>query len=270
MMQSLWTAASGMTSQQRNLDVISNNISNINTTGYKRETPQFKTLLYQTVQDTSTDSQGAPKPLGVQVGLGVRNSSIRTEYSQGILDETGNKFDLALEGKGFFMIGLPNGEIAYTRSGAFGVSMGYNGSSLVDSEGNPVLDINGEPIIFDINMDITNLSINDTGNIIHDDGQGNYQQMFQIGLAQFNNPAGLSKISNSLLIETESSGAPRIEAYDGNIENTKVVSGYLEGSNVDVAGEMVDLIVAQRAYEMNSKAIQASDEMLQIANNLRR
>lgn len=270
MMRSLWTAASGMTTQQTNVDVIANNISNINTTGYKKETSQFKTLLYQTIQDESTDSQGTTKPIGVQVGLGVRNSAIRSEFTQGILTETGNDFDLALEGKGFFMIQQADGQTAYTRNGSLGISMGNNGSVLVNSEGQPLLDINGVPIAFGNNLSTDNISIDMNGNVIYDDGMGNYQQLYQIGIAQFNNPAGLHKISNSLLLETENSGEARLEAFDDNLINSKVISGYLEGSNVDAANEMVDLIVAQRAYEMNSKAIQASDEMLQLANNLRR
>lgn len=270
MMRSLWTAASGMITQQTNVDVIANNISNINTTGFKRETPQFKTLLYQTIQNEATDANGSIKPIGVQVGLGVRNSAVRSEYTQGILLETGNDFDLALEGKGFFMIQQPNGEVAYTRNGSFGISMGHEGGILVNSEGQPVLDINGSAITFPSDFDIVNISVDMDGYIVYDDGAGNHQQLYQIGIAQFNNPAGLNKMSNSLLSETENSGPARVEALDDNLSNSKVISGYLEGSNVDAANEMVDLIVAQRAYEMNSKAIQASDDMLQLANNLRR
>lgn len=270
MMRSLWTAASGMITQQTNVDVIANNISNINTTGYKRETPQFKTLLYQTIQDESTNREGTTKPIGVQVGLGVRNSAIRSEFTQGILIETGNVFDLAIKGEGFFMVQQADGQIAYTRNGSFGISMGNNGSTLVNSEGQPVLDINGTPIVFGNNLSTDNITIDMNGDVIYDDGMGNYQLLFKIGVAQFNNPAGLHKISNSLLLDTENSGEARIEAFDDDLVGSNVISRYLEGSNVDAANEMVDLIVAQRAYEMNSKAIQASDEMLQLANNLRR
>ena len=270
MMRSLWTAASGMITQQTNVDVIANNISNINTTGFKRETPQFKTLLYQTIQDESTDNEGNRKPLGIQVGLGVRNSAIRSDYMQGVLSETNNQFDFAIEGQGFFMIQLPDGETAYTRNGSFRIAVGYNENRLVNSEGYPVLDVNGEPIAFDYNMNVNNISIDDIGNITYLDGSGSYQTLYRLGIAQFNNPAGLSKMSGSLLTESEGSGNSRIEAFDNDLEGSKVASGYLESSNVDAANEMVDLIVAQRAYEMNSKAIQASDEMLQLANNIRR
>ena len=270
MMRSLWTAASGMITQQTNVDVIANNISNINTTAYKRETPQFKTLLYQTIQEESTDNQGLVKPLGIQVGLGVYNTAISSKYTQGAPIQTDNKYDLAIEGKGFFMIQLPDGQTAYTRNGAFNISTGYNGNMLVNSEGYPVLDISGSPISLNENIDTSQISIEDNGAILYKDAFDNYQELTRIGVVQFNNPSGLEKMSNSLLAETERSGVARLEIFDDNLENSKVLSGYLEGSNVEAANEMVDLIVAQRAYEMNSKAIQASDEMLQLANNLRR
>ena len=269
MIRSLWTAASGMISQQTNVDVIANNISNINTSGFKRETPQFKTLLYQTIQEDPTNNTGA-NPLGIQVGLGVRNSAIRSEYTQGVLSETGNTFDFAIEGNGFFMVELPNGETAYTRNGSFRIAAGYEANMLVNSEGYPILDMNGSRIVFNQDIDINKISIDEGGNFIYNYDDINYQILHTLGLAQFNNPAGLSKMSGSLLTQTPGSGNPRIEAYDNNLNTSKVRSGYLEGSNVDAANEMVDLIVAQRAYEMNSKAIQASDEMLQLANNLRR
>lgn len=269
MMRSLWTAASGMITQQTNVDVIANNISNINTTGFKRETPQFKTLLYQTIQEESTGNNGQVRPVGVQVGLGVRNSAIVSQYTKGVISETGNNFDLAIEGKGFFMIQLPDGSTGYTRNGAFGISMGFNGSTLVNSEGYSVLDATGNPIVFNQNTDVSLINIDSYGNVSYTIDENNQAMITQIGLAQFNNPAGLEKMSNSLLKETDASGIARIEAWDNELGKSVIRSGYLEGSNVEAANEMVDLIVAQRAYEMNSKAIQASDEMLQLANNLR-
>ena len=269
MMRSLWTAASGMITQQTNVDVIANNISNINTTGYKKETPQFKTLLYQRIQENSTDNQGNRKPVGIQVGLGVRNSAINTQYTQGVIVETGYTFDLAIEGKGFFMVQLPDGSTGYTRNGSFGISMSNSSSILVNSEGYPVLDTTGSPIVLDYDMDMSQVSVDESGNLFYDTGSETYPLGVQVGVAQFSNPVGLEKMSNSLLKETTRSGMARIEAFDNNIENSKIKSGYLESSNVEAANEMVDLIVAQRAYEMNSKAIQAADEMLQLANNLR-
>lgn len=271
MLRSLWTAASGMQSQQTNVDTISNNLANINTTGFKKESAQFKSLLYQTIQNTSTDSNGDPKPVGVQVGLGVRNSAIISQYTQGTLLETGNDFDFAIEGEGFFMIQLPDGTTGYTRNGSFGLSIGVDGTTLTTSEGYPVSDTNGNPIVIEEEYDTSLVGFDTNGNLTYPDAEGNPQLMgMQIGFAQFNNPAGLMKSSGSILIESPASGAPRYEATDANLTDSNIRQGYLEGSNVQAVTEMVDLIVAQRAYEMNSKAITAADEMLQQANNLRR
>lgn len=271
MIRSLWTAASGMISQQTNVDTISNNLANINTTGYKKETAQFKSLLYQTIQANSTDNEGNEKPVGIQVGLGVRNSAIVSQFTQGNVNETGNDFDFAIEGKGFFMVGLNDGSVGYTRNGAFGLSIGPNGLTLATSEGYPVLDTSGSPIVIDSNLNASELSIDEYGNLTYPDENGNGQMLgTQIGLVQFNNPAGLLKSSGSILIESDASGEPRLEVENPILQKSKIKQGYLEGSNVQTVNEMVDLIVAQRAYEMNSKTITAADEMLQQANNLRR
>lgn len=270
-MRSLWTAASGMISQQTNVDTISNNLANINTTGYKKETAQFKSLLYQTIQANSTNSDGSEKPVGIQVGLGVRTSAIESQYTQGALKETGNDFDFAIQGNGFFRVLTGDGTIAYTRNGAFGLSLGTNGFMLATTEGYPVLDTTGAPIVLDDDLDMTKLVIDENGNLQYPDNNGKLQPLgIQISLVQFNNPAGLEKTSDSLLKETAASGAPRLESEDTGLKKSKIKKGYLESSNVEAVNEMVDLIVAQRAYEMNSKAINAADEMLQQANNLRR
>lgn len=272
MMRSLWTAASGMIAQQTNLDTISNNFSNVNTAGYKKETVEFKSLLYQTIQGKSTDASGNPKPVGIQVGLGVRNSAITTQFTQGNLMETKNESDFAIEGRGFFMIQQSDGTIAYTRNGSFSLSIGNNDTiALSTTGGNPVLDTNGNPITFTATYDIGNLNIDSEGNFTYPDANGNHQLIgVQIGRAQFNNPAGLFKKADSMYEETAASGTPRLESLDPNLKKSKIHRGFLEGSNVQAADEMVNLIIAQRAYEMNSKAITASDEMLQQANNLRR
>lgn len=270
-MRALWTAASGMIAQQASVDTISNNLANINTTGYKKETAQFKSLLYQTMQANSTDNNGVEKPVGIQTGLGVKNSAIVSQFKQGTLLETGNDFDFAIQGEGFFMIGLDDGSIGYTRNGSFGVSMGPSGLTLCTSEGNPVLDTTGAPIVLDSNLSTSLLDVDDNGYLTYPDESGNPQSLnIQIGLAQFNNPAGLLKASGSILKETVASGTPRLESNDTMVEKSKIKNGFLEGSNVQAANEMVDLIVSQRAYEMNSKTITAADEMLQQANNLRR
>lgn len=271
MMRSLWTAASGMHTQQTNVDTISNNLANINTTGYKKESAQFKSLLYQTIQANSTNAGGELKPVGIQAGLGVRTSAILSQYTQGNLLETGNNYDFALQGNGFFMIQMEDGSVGYTRNGSFGLSIGTDGTTLATAEGRPVLDTTGKPIVFKPEYDTSLIEVDDAGNFTYPGETGNPETLgIQIGLAQFNNPAGLEKLSNSILKPTESSGEARLESEDTNLEGSKVINKYVEGSNVQAVNEMVDLIVAQRAYEMNSKTIIAADEMLQQANNLRR
>lgn len=271
MMRSLWTAASGMVSQQTNIDTISNNLANINTTGYKKETAQFKSLLYQTIQRTTTDSDGETMSISAQTGLGVKNSAIVSQFTQGSLTETGNAYDFAIQGDGFFMVQTADGSIGYTRNGSFGLSIGSEGIILATAEGYPVLDSTGEAIVLDADRNTSKLEIDEYGNLMYPNEEDVLEPMgIQIGLAQFNNPAGLEKTSNSILKETAASGTPRLEAEEEGLIQSKVRKGYLEASNVQAVNEMVDLIVAQRAYEMNSKTITASDEMLQQANNLRR
>jgi flagellar basal-body rod protein FlgG len=269
MMRSLWTAASGMTTQQTNVDTISNNLANINTTGFKRESAEFKSLLYQTIQEQSYNNNGDPKPSGIQVGLGVRNSAITSQYTQGTMLETGKDTDLAMQGKGFFMVGTQDG-IAYTRNGSFDFGNGPQGITLATSDGNPVLDTKGQPIVLDNNYEASEITIDELGNLMHPNAGGAMVPIgIQIGIVQFNNPSGLLKMSGSLLKETDASGAPRLEVNDLALKKSKIRQGYLEGSNVQAVDEMVNLIVAQRAYEMNSKVITAADQMLQQANNLR-
>ena len=270
MMRSLWTAASGMTAQQTNVDTISNNLANINTTGYKKETAEFKSLLYQTIQENSYDNNGVPKPTGIQVGLGVRNSAISSLYTQGALLETGNDLDFAIEGKGFFMVRTPDGGIGYTRNGSFGLARGTEGLTIADSNGNPLLDSSGSAIVIDEAYDPSKLAIDEYGELGFPDENNVLVPIgITIAMAQFNNPGGLQKTSGSLLKETEASGLPRLESDDFTLERSKIRQRYLEGSNVQAVDEIVNLIVAQRAYEMNSKIITAADQMLQQANNLR-
>jgi flagellar basal-body rod protein FlgG len=259
-----------MASQQTNVDTISNNLANINTTGYKKESAEFKSLLYQTLQQQSYDNNGDPKPYGVQVGLGVKNSAISTNYTQGTIVETGNDYDLAIDGKGFFMVQTEDGNTAYTRNGSFQLANGPQGVTLATSDGNPVLDSNGDPIVIEDTYNSTDISIDEQGELCYPDSTGVSVPIgIQIGIAQFNNPNGLEKLSNSLLKETDASGTARLESADTALKKSKIKQGYLEGSNVQAVDEMVNLIVAQRAYEMNSKVITAADEMLQQANNLR-
>lgn len=270
MMRSLWTGASGMISQQTNVDTIANNLSNINTTGYKTERAEFKTLLYQTIQGRSYDSEGEEKPLGIQVGLGTRNSAITAQFSQGAPAETGNQWDFAILGNSFFAVQMSDGSIAYTRNGAFKMSVGVGGNTLCDSDGNPVLDTNGAPITIDPKYIPADITVDTAGRFSYMDENGNPQYLgIQIGLVQFNNPSGLERLSSTRYKESAASGSARWESGDDSLTKSEIRQKYLELSNVQAVDEMVNLIVAQRAYEMNSKIITASDTMLQQANNLR-
>ncbi|MBQ9983831.1 MAG: flagellar basal-body rod protein FlgG [Lachnospiraceae bacterium] len=279
MMRSLWTAASGMMAQQTSLDVISNNLANVNTTGYKKDSAEFKSLLYQTLQSTSTNNAGENKPVPAQVGLGTRTAAITKVFAQGSLQDVDNNTYMAIEGSGFFKIRDLDGNICYTRDGSFSTQPVEGGTMLCTSQGYPVLDQNNNPIIIPSEYSAESLTVDKEGNIFVADVDGNkipitgelngqaYDQ--KIGLVQFNNPAGLESVGGNLYQETAASGAPLEESATPTLKQSLVHQGYVEMSNVQVADEMVNMIVTQRAYEMNSKAIQASDEMLQQANNLR-
>lgn len=272
MMRALWTAASGMTSQQTNVDVIANNLSNINTIGFKSETAQFKTLLYQTIQSKTTSANGETKPVGAQVGLGTRNASITTDFTQGSLTQTEITTDFAIDGKGFFAIQNLDGETVYTRDGSFNWALGNNGGNMLcNSQGYPVLDTYGLPIELEEEYNKSLISIDADGNVCYPDEFNNPQPIgYQIGIVQFSNPGGLEKSSGSTYKVTDASGEPIMKVDNDNIKKSKIRQGYVEASNVQTVDEMVNLIVAQRAYEMNSKAIQAADEMLGQANQLKR
>ncbi len=272
MMRSLWTAASGMTSQQTAVDVIANNLANVNTTGYKTQTAQFKTLLYQTSQALTTSANGDTKPVGAQVGLGVRNSAIATNFTQGNLTSTGLTTDFAIDGDGFFQVQNEDGDVLYTRNGSFTWSPMLDGTMMLcNSEGYGVLDSTGMPITLGPEYNIARVELDQNGNVLYQGEDGQFENTgIQIGLVQFVNPGGLEKASDSTYMQTDASGEPIWEADGAGVVPSKLRQGYLEASNVNVADEMVNLIVAQRAYEMNSKAITASDEMLQQANQLKR
>lgn len=254
------------------MDTIANNLANINTTGYKKERTEFQALLYQTIQERTTDTEGNPKPIGAQVGLGVKVSAISTEFNgSGEMTASDGDFDFAINGKGFFMIQMPDGSTGYTRNGNFLMSINASGgTTLTTSDGYAVLDMNGNPISFDANVDVSKLEFDNYGTIYLRDSRTQIQPTgFRIGAAQFNNPSGLLKIGNSYYSESAASGTARVEGIDAALTPSVIKNGYLEHSSVQAVDEMVDMIVTQRAYEMNSKAITASDEMLQQANNLR-
>lgn len=271
MVRSLWTAATGMVAQQTNIDTIANNLANVNTTGYKTQTNEFKSLLYQNLQTKTTTANGENKPTGAQVGLGVRNASISSVFKTGNMLASESDTAFALDGKGFFAVRGADGNTYYTRNGNFQFTLATSGNMLATTEGLPVLDTKGSPIILNNNYIVSNITVTKDGNLCYPDEQNNPQPIgIQIGVFQFNNPNGLEKLAESLYQQTAASGQAINEATSTAVEKTNIIQGYLEGSNVQVVDEMVNMIVAQRAYELNSKAITASDEMLQQANNLRR
>ena len=284
MMRALYTAASGMIAQQTNVDVISNNLANVNSTGYKASTAEFKSLLYQTLQSRSTSANGDDKPIPAQVGTGARTAAITTHFSQGSLIDSTSTFAFGLEGDGLFGLMNPDGEIVYTRNGDFTVGKtNVGGFMICSSDGYPVVDSDGNPIQFSGEYDVSNLVITSDGSFYYrvieeqPDENGNMHKTERLddletrmGVFQFTNPSGLDSIGSSLYKETEASGIAMEEGTYTELKRTKVCQGRLEASNVQVADEMVNLIVAQRAYEMNSKAIQAADDMLGQANQLKR
>lgn len=272
MMRALYTGATGMISEQTNVDTIANNLANVNTTGYKAERTEFKSLLYQTLQAKTTTANGDPKPVGAQVGLGTRVSSNTSVYTQGSLNATEKLTDFALEGSGFFQVRGADGQTYFTRNGNFTWSLDANNNIILTTQdGYPVLGSNGNVIQVPQGVTAEAMVFTDSGQIGYKNVGGNVTMTNQyFGLYQFNNPAGLEKIGQSLLEQTEASGAAMAELNNGNLQGSKVIQGYLEGSNVSVADEMVNLIIAQRAYEMNSKVITTTDSMLDTANNLKR
>lgn len=272
MLRSLWTAATGMVAQQTNIDTIANNLANVNTNGYKTEVNEFKSLLYQTLQTKTTSANGENKPIGAQVGLGVRNASITSMFKQGNMVASDSDSAFALDGKGFFAVRGDDGNTYYTRNGNFQWTTAANGGSMLSTtDGLPVMDATGKPIILNQNYTMSNISITADGELCYPDAQNKPQLIgIRIGVFQFNNPSGLEKLPDSLYQVSAASGQALNEATANGIQKSKVIQNYLEGSNVQVVDEMVNMIVAQRSYELNSKAITASDEMMQQANNLRR
>ncbi len=261
-MRSLDIGATGMMAQQIHVDVISENIANMTTTGFKRQRPEFKDLMYQNLirPGTTSSDSGTIVPSGLQLGLGVRTSAIYRIHEQGTLQMTENPLDLALNGDGFFQIEMPSGETAYTRNGIFQVNQD---GEIVTTQGYRL-----QPG-FTIPQDTIDIQINDEGQIFAKiNGQIALQNIGQIQLANFINPAGLEAIGDSLYLETEASSAPSVG--NPNTENfASVRQGAVENSNVNVVEEITRLITAQRAYEMNSKVISTSDDMLGTITNLR-
>ena len=261
-MKSLGIAATGMLAQQLNVEVISNNIANLSTSGFKRQRAEFQDLLYQNLRRigaTSSDT-GTIVPSGIQIGVGVKTASVYRITEQGNLLSTENSLDLALDGKGYFQITLPSGQIAYTRAGTFQLSPT---GDLVTADGFLL-----EPTI-NIPQDATDISINATGEVlIQQDGNTSTVNQGQIQLATFPNAAGLEAIGDNLFLQTAASGAP-VTGTAGSAGFGSLLQGFLEASNVNPVQEITTLITAQRAYEMNSKVITTSDEMMRSITSLR-
>ncbi|MGB8818273.1 MAG: flagellar basal-body rod protein FlgG [Rhizobiaceae bacterium] len=253
-MRALSIAATGMNAQQTNLDVIANNIANINTTGFKRARAEFTDLIYQSERAKGVPSRSNQDliPEGSHVGLGVRTAAIRSINTQGSLTDTGNQLDVALTGSGWFQVTVPNGETLYSRSGAFNTNAS---GQLVTTEGHGI-----SPAIT-IPTNAVEVIINETGQVFaRVEGQTELDDLGQLTLAVFANDAGLIPTGGSLFAQSAASGAPTLGA-PGEPGFATMRQGYLEDSNVDPVKEITELIAAQRSYEMNSKVIQAADEM---------
>ncbi len=263
MIRAMGTAASGMKAQQMNIDTIANNLANVNTTGYKRSHAEFQDLLYEKVMPgDQVDSQGRANPNRVEVGHGVKLVATNKNFSQGTVVSSGNPLDVMIEGNGFFQLKLPDGSIAYSRDGSFKMDADGN---VVNSAGYPL-----EPAI-QIPQDAMEVGISRDGivSVITSSDTANVQEIGQIELARFPNAAGLQARGGNLFVESPGSGAPILgnPGLDGMGETA---SGFLELSNVETVDELVNMISAQRAYELNSKTITMADEMLQTINRMKR
>ena len=262
MLRALYTAATGMQAQQVNIDTIANNIANVNTTGYKQGRAEFQDLLYQNIRSAGTaSSSSSTYPVGLQLGMGTRPVATAKIYSQGDFQQTGNPLDLVIQGQGFFQVRLPSGETGYTRDGTFHLNAQ---GALATADGNVL-----EPQIT-IPPGAQNIVIGPDGTVsVTVSGQSAAQQVGTMQLANFQNAGGLNPVGGNLFMATTASG-DAITGAPGQTGMGTINQGFLEQSNVDIVKEMVNMIVAQRAYEVNSKAIKVADDMLSQINNLSR
>jgi flagellar basal-body rod protein FlgG len=261
MFRALYTAATGMSAQQLNLDNVANNLSNSSTAGFRRRRLQFEDLIYQNlVMPGAAATQNTTIASGLQVGLGTRTSASEVIQAQGDFDNTGNPLDLAIQGTGFFQVKMPDGETAYTRAGMFHLD---NQGNIVTSDGNPL-----EPTVT-IPSDALTITIGTDGTVtVTEPAQTQAQQVGSIQLATFQNPGGLNSVGQNLFLATTASGEPIVGTPGGSEGLGTLQQGVLEESNVDVVEEFVQMILAQRSYEANSRVVNAADEMLQELNNL--
>jgi flagellar basal-body rod protein FlgG len=261
-MRALNIAATGMAAQQTNVDVISNNIANMNTIGYKKQEAEFEDLLYEDIKRPGAQSSdtGSVVPTGIQLGSGVSTASVYRITTQGTLTNTGNQLDLAINGRGYFQVLLPSGETAYTRAGNFSVN---DTGVLVTSDGYTVLPQTTIP------QTATAVTISSSGQIqVSLPGQVATSQVGQLQLATFANEAGLQAMGSNLFLQSGSSGAP-VTGAPNSTGFGAIQQGYTEASNVDSVTEISNLIIAQRAYEMNSKVVTTADQMLQTTNTMK-
>lgn len=262
MIRALWTAASGMQAQQTNIDVVANNLANVNTAGFKKSRADFQDLMYQNLKTSGAPSTSSTQvPSGIQIGLGAKLAAVTKLFSEGNINQTGNELDIAIEGDGFFQVQMPDGTTTYSRAGSFKRD---NQGRVVTSDGYPML-----PELV-VPSNATSISVGNDGTVsVTQAGQTSPTNIGNIQLATFSNPSGLTALGRNLFQESDSSGTPTTGTPGQNGIGT-LAQGFLEMSNVSVMEEMVNMITGQRAYEVNSKAVQTADEMLQTANNLRR
>lgn len=259
MLRAVHTAATGMEAMQTNLDNVANNLANVNTTAYKKSNAEFQDLFYQTVRAPGTAvSAETTTPTGVQVGVGVKVSSVHKEFAQGASKPTGNPMDMLINGDGFFSVQKETGEIQYTRDGSFKIDAQ---GRMLTSQGHLIQ----PPITVPPNT--AGVTISPTGIVMAKDNEGKTNQIGQIEIVNFINPSGLSAMGGNLYQATEASGAP-VQGTPGTNGLGVLEQGHLEASNVNVVNEMVNMIQAQRAYELNSKVMSAADQMLQVSNNV--
>ena len=263
MIRALYSAASGMTAQQLNVDNIANNLANANTAGFKMRRAQFQDLLYQSmVQPGSAAGQQTVVPTGLQLGLGTRTSSNEIIFTQGNFAQTDNPLDVVIQGNGFFQVRRAAGDLAYTRAGSFHLN---KDGSIVTSDGDPI-----EPQIT-LPANAQNVAIATDGTVSYSQaGQTTSQQAGQIQIAGFPNPAGLNSVGRNLYLPTDASGEPTVANPGGQEGLGSLLQGYTEQSNVSIVEEFINLIAAQRAYEANSKVVKAADDMYQQVNNIQR
>lgn len=263
MLRAMQTASTGMTAQQLNIDTIANNLANVNTNGFKRSRAEFADLLYQIQRlPGSSSSNVGVFPVGIQIGAGVRPITVAKEYEQGSLRQTANSLDLAIEGTGFFQVQRPDGTTMYTRSGSFKIN---NSGNVVTGDGDfliPSITIPSGTLNIDIGQD-------GTVSVLLP-GVAQATQVGQVQLVRFPNPAGLIAQGGNLFLNSTSSGSAQAGTPGFTTGFGMIRQGFLESSNVNIADEMVNMIIAQRSYEINAKAIQASDDMMSVVNNLRR